>query len=121
MTHDEAVEVLKERSELLKNDPIYISNEGEYIKALDYAIAELERNGDATNMATQFDERIATLESIIAEAIYRDDYPHHEDYIPIIKDMQSHIRKLESELEKWKEDARIAVILKSEPKWNRDI
>jgi hypothetical protein len=106
MTHDEAIRVLNSTRWMLL---------GKERDALDYAIAYMEPK------PTQFDERIATLESIIAEAIYRDDYPHHEDYIPIIKDMQSHIRKLESELEKWKEDARIAAILKSEPKWNRDI
>jgi ribosome recycling factor len=46
MNHDEAVKTLKERSELLKNDPIYLANEAEYIEALDCAITVMERNGD---------------------------------------------------------------------------
>lgn len=43
MNNKEAIQILKQRSEFLKDDYVYELNEQDYIEALDYAIAQLQK------------------------------------------------------------------------------
>ena len=82
MNHDEALKTLKQNTTCFYRGSLFF-------QALDYAIAQLEPK------PTQFDERVAAYENEINNAKHRDDYPVHWELMPLIKDMQAHIQKLE--------------------------
>lgn len=79
MTHDEAVEELKEIRE-------YFPRSFKGHKALDYAIAQLERK----DTVTQFDERIASLRDSSKKDCLWEGYA-----LALLADMHAHIVQLE--------------------------
>lgn len=102
MTHDEAVNILKNYQLWRRGLPPYDFGQPVNMpftpeklgEALDYAIAELTRE----NKDTQFDERIALVNGLLSQDCIG------KGIASLIRDMQSHIRKLEAN-----------------PKWNRDV
>jgi len=144
MTHDEAVRVL---TGLVIQDAHGVAWCSEIqIEALDIAIACMEKHKnkeladvgdtnvgnitvmerDRTNTATQFDERVAKAE-MNADCYTNDFGSGLRASLPLIKDMQAHIRKIEEELLNWREvGSYVALFLKTNcteanPKWNREI